>query len=652
MRTNRLSPARFVALYKLAVTPGPIGVYDKRTVAYLLDVKLIEWGSKGRYYDLYRATPKGVAAAREHLTWLADREANGRDYRHGDEMYYQITPGVYRKKLDDAQAERAETNEESTNEQAGPTHDGEWGVFNDEGCTFVGSRTEVEAQAAKDRAEDDGYYAELISVHPICPEHEEQPKNACEECLTDAESDNDQDDAEEEQDTSAPVEKREFAVINTSRGDIRVHDATCADVTRDRKRYGFAPEIIHAADQCTIVAEFMSDFVNEGENPRDLDGDFVWLPCCGDLPWEAPTSQETELTPPPAEGRVIAHQGATRGTDPEHVNNPAARAAITTLTNAGFAPVTVNGEFAPTPGDGTTGFYAEVRYADTADEIVYVHDVLDGKLTWRRDTDSQLNAYTKALADAGWSIPTGTARVVRALPPVEPAPAEPSIVFELGKNRIGGVHQRRWSIGGRPSRDRAEARNILTDHYGWDVQDAEQALEDSARTAAVNQEAAPAPLSRRTRGTRIEDAITRHHGVDPDHARTIAAALGTAGFNALQSADEDGYLTAGHPASLASLAGKELVELAEHPAAGGGPRTYQITALGRVVARMKAAALANPTPKKHRPHRIHIKSTDTPTGRTYTATCRDCDHQAGPYDIRAIAEHEAANHRSATGRAA
>ena len=88
-------------------------------------------------------------------------------------------------------------------------------------------------------------------------------------------------------------ETREFAVFNTARGPIRVHAADCADVARDRKRYG-TPEIIRAADQATIVADFMSDFIEEGCAPEDLDGDFVWVSCCGDLPWAADSGTQTE----------------------------------------------------------------------------------------------------------------------------------------------------------------------------------------------------------------------------------------------------------------------------------------------------------------------------------------------------------------------
>ncbi|MGW7708275.1 hypothetical protein [Streptomyces sp. NPDC054771] len=72
----------------------------------------------------------------------------------------------------------------------------ECGVFNDEGCIYVAdSREEAEAEAAKERAADDGYYADLISVHEMCPDHrdEEQPKDGCEECATGGGDEDDED---------------------------------------------------------------------------------------------------------------------------------------------------------------------------------------------------------------------------------------------------------------------------------------------------------------------------------------------------------------------------------------------------------------------------------------------------------------------------
>ncbi|MGW6602876.1 hypothetical protein [Streptomyces sp. NPDC055036] len=61
----------------------------------------------------------------------------------------------------------------------------EYGVFNDEGCIYVADTREgAVVEATREREADDGYYADLISVHQMCPDHrdEEQPKDGCEEC--------------------------------------------------------------------------------------------------------------------------------------------------------------------------------------------------------------------------------------------------------------------------------------------------------------------------------------------------------------------------------------------------------------------------------------------------------------------------------------
>jgi hypothetical protein len=358
-----LTPARFVALYNLAMNPGPIGHLNKRTRKTLMDADLIEWCDTTDVAQIYRATPAGVDAARTHLAYLAKRESEGRVYRSDDEQQYQDRAEYRLAELEKAVAE---------------------------------TRPETSA----DRI------AELNTTADLCPNHQ-VPDSECE-------------------------------------GD---HCADCAELRDDSWPLGS-----DVCGRCWALAE-----ADDEESP--------------------------------VEGHVIAHQTATRGVS----------------------------------------------------------------------------------------------------------------------------------------------------------------AEEDTRADAVGQEDTPAPLPRRVPATRVQDVIDRHHGVDPDQARTIANALGTAGFNALQSADTDGYLTAGHPASLASMASKGLMEQAQYPAAGGGPRTYRITPLGRVVARLKAAALADPAPgKKPRVHRIPVKHADTPTGRTYTAACRDCDHTVGPYPIRAIAEERAGMHRTQT----
>ncbi|WP_160051183.1 hypothetical protein [Nocardiopsis sp. FR26] len=491
---------------------------------------------------------------------------------HGKEVTYGATARLRASTWNDRQVRRVEA-EQPADEPTAESYDGEWGVFNDEGCTFVGSRAEAEAQAAKDRAADDGHWAELISVHRICPDHEEQPKDACEECLTYA-----QDDGAEEE----PVHMREGS------------GTLCGETGPDTAGTGHV--------NCEGCLDKLAD-----EADRIAQG--ITLCPVYDVPdSECGCSLHEDAEESPAEGRVIAHQGTGRGVAPEHSDNPAARAAIAVLAAAGLSLADLPETYDPDTSTAN-GFMVEPRDGaeGPAGEMVYVYYLNNGQTTdpsgeFPRD---ELRNAQRALRDAGWGVEPRISRCVRACQ-VHEDPA--------------------------PQHDHSVAEGIVR---------------------AVEQRNAPAPLPKRTPGaTRIQDAADRHHGVDPDRARKIAATLGTAGFNALQSADEDGYLTAGHPASLKALARDELVVQAEHPAAGGGPRTYRITELGRVVARMKSAALADPTPepKKPRAHRIPVKHADTPTGRTYTAACRDCDHTVGPYDIRAIAEERAASHRSATAR--
>ncbi|MEU8133269.1 hypothetical protein [Streptodolium elevatio] len=59
-----------------------------------------------------------------------------------------------------------------------------FGVFSDEGCTDVfDSREEAEAKADEYKAEDDGYWADLIYVEEMCPDHEQQARSSCEDCF-------------------------------------------------------------------------------------------------------------------------------------------------------------------------------------------------------------------------------------------------------------------------------------------------------------------------------------------------------------------------------------------------------------------------------------------------------------------------------------
>lgn len=56
----------------------------------------------------------------------------------------------------------------------------EYGLFSDEGCIEAGFHSDTAAEAAiADRYDVD----DELTVRAICPDHEEQPADACEECF-------------------------------------------------------------------------------------------------------------------------------------------------------------------------------------------------------------------------------------------------------------------------------------------------------------------------------------------------------------------------------------------------------------------------------------------------------------------------------------
>jgi hypothetical protein len=57
----------------------------------------------------------------------------------------------------------------------------EFGLFNDEGCVEAGFYSQAEAERANVNAEDD------LSVHEICPDHDYQERDTCEDCFADEE---------------------------------------------------------------------------------------------------------------------------------------------------------------------------------------------------------------------------------------------------------------------------------------------------------------------------------------------------------------------------------------------------------------------------------------------------------------------------------
>lgn len=57
----------------------------------------------------------------------------------------------------------------------------EFGLFNDEGCVEAGFYSEAEARAAIDDEDE-------LTAREICPEHEEQARDTCEDCFADEEA--------------------------------------------------------------------------------------------------------------------------------------------------------------------------------------------------------------------------------------------------------------------------------------------------------------------------------------------------------------------------------------------------------------------------------------------------------------------------------
>lgn len=70
----------------------------------------------------------------------------------------------------------------------------EWGIFNDEGCVESGFRSKHEAdEAVATRYDED----DDVTVMEMCHDHEDQPREGCDECAAD-EIDNAEFDDEED----------------------------------------------------------------------------------------------------------------------------------------------------------------------------------------------------------------------------------------------------------------------------------------------------------------------------------------------------------------------------------------------------------------------------------------------------------------------
>lgn len=64
----------------------------------------------------------------------------------------------------------------------------EYGIFSESagGCVYAPCYSLVEAEGEWARmVAEDGEEPEDLTVHELCPDHEEQPKHGCEECADD-----------------------------------------------------------------------------------------------------------------------------------------------------------------------------------------------------------------------------------------------------------------------------------------------------------------------------------------------------------------------------------------------------------------------------------------------------------------------------------
>jgi hypothetical protein len=108
---GRLTPARFVDLYDLGARPHILAyrtsVGDRRRREWLIDAGLLAPCDPPVRGYAFRITQAGLAALREHLDYLEERESQGLPHRSGDE--YGIQRGVLasRAGLDAALARRA-----------------------------------------------------------------------------------------------------------------------------------------------------------------------------------------------------------------------------------------------------------------------------------------------------------------------------------------------------------------------------------------------------------------------------------------------------------------------------------------------------------------------------------------------------------------
>ncbi|MFJ6019772.1 hypothetical protein ACIQFP_10525 [Nocardiopsis alba] len=137
-------------MYELAVNPGSLHSFDRRTTTWLLDAGLIEWCETTDYCHVYRATDAAHPILREHLEFLETRESKGRMYRSDSEQDFQIRAAHYRTRLDDAvNEERPETPADRADEIWATEHAAERGLYVDQLVTGDLRGTEVRGRITR-----------------------------------------------------------------------------------------------------------------------------------------------------------------------------------------------------------------------------------------------------------------------------------------------------------------------------------------------------------------------------------------------------------------------------------------------------------------------------------------------------------------------
>ncbi|MEE2041707.1 hypothetical protein Q8791_31245 [Nocardiopsis sp. CT-R113] len=109
---DRLTPARFVALYELGANPDILDlrdtIPDRRRWEWLIEAGLVERCEAADPDYAYRVTEAGLVVLREHLTYLEERDREQLPHRSGNEYGIQRSVPYSRARLDAALARRAQ----------------------------------------------------------------------------------------------------------------------------------------------------------------------------------------------------------------------------------------------------------------------------------------------------------------------------------------------------------------------------------------------------------------------------------------------------------------------------------------------------------------------------------------------------------------